>query len=266
MTVDLGLSLRHRVQLAMHNIVARTGIDGLRPVRVARDGDGFCLSTTGHNLHVPSALLWRDYRRGWAARMDRLALEFGLSGPFKLAPGDQVIDIGANVGDFALLVQGQGARVLSIDGDPVVVACLEHNTDGHKGIVSDCAILWKTAARLNFYSAPGRADSSIFVPPGDGVVAFTAQADTLDAVVARHELGEIALLKMDAEGAEPEVLEGAAKTLARTRAVAIDTGPERNGQETGDACETILRAAGFTILPPPATKRRMTFALRADKG
>lgn len=264
MTDDLGLSLRHRAQLALHNVVARTGIDGLRPVHLRRDGDGFCLTTTGHALHVPSALLWRDYRRGWTARMDRLSQEFGLAGPFALQAGDQVIDIGANVGDFALLAQSHGARVLSIDGDPAVIACLRRNIADRTKITDECAILWKEATGLTFYSAPGRADSSIFVPPGNGVAAFTTQADTLDAVVARHGLGDIALLKMDAEGAEPEVLQGATATLARTRQVAIDTGPERNGAETGAACAEILRDAGFTLLPSPDTKRRMTFAIRAD--
>lgn len=262
MPAELDLRPRDRWHLALHNLLARTGIDGWHPVEVRRDGDAFVLTSTGHALRVPSALLWRSYRRGWAARMARLAAEFGLDGTFRLSPGDQVLDIGANVGDFALLAAQSGARVLCIDGDPTVVACLRDNVAPHPGIATDCAILWNEACELTFYSAPGRADSSIFLPPGTGVAAFTAQAQTLDAVVARHGLGDIALLKMDAEGAEPEVLQGAAAVLARTRHVAIDTGPERNGEETGEACAAILRAAGFTLLPPPATKRRMTLATR----
>lgn len=258
----LDLRLRDRAHLALHNLVARTGLGGLKPVEVSRDGRQFDLSMQGHRLRVPSALLWRSYRRGWDARMQRLAAEFGLDGTFALARGDTVIDIGANVGDFALLAAGQGAQVLCLDGDPVVVACLNTNTAAIPDITTDCAILWKEACELTFYSAPGKADSSIFLPPGEGVAAFTAQAQTLDAVATRHGLGDIALLKMDAEGAEPEVLQGATEVLARTRHVAIDTGPERNGAETGVECADILRAAGFTLLSPPNTKRRMTFASR----
>lgn len=256
------LRLRDRVHLALHNVVSQTGLGGLRPVRVSRNGLQFDLDIQGHRLRVPSALLWRSYRRGWTARMQRLAAEFGLDGTFTLTPGDTVIDIGANVGDFALLAAGKGAQVLCLDGDPVVVECLNANTAKLPQIATDCVILWKEACELTFYSAPGKADSSIFLPPGEGVAAFTAQAQTLDAVVARHGLGEIALLKMDAEGAEPEVLQGATEVLKRTRHVAIDTGPERNGAETGAECAEILRAAGFTLLPAPATKRRMTFASR----
>lgn len=264
MTDTLDLRPRDRWHLALHNLLSRTGADGLKPVSVRRDGDAFILSTTGHDLRVPSALLWRSYRRGWDARMKRLSAEFGLDGTFAIAPGEQVIDIGANVGDFALLAVQSGAHVLCIDGDPTVVACLQRNVAPHAGVSTECAILWNEACELTFYSAPGRADSSIFLPPGDGVAAFSAQATTLDAVAAAHGLGPVALLKMDAEGAEPEVLQGATEVLARTRHVAIDTGPERNGEETGEACAAILRAAGFTLLPPPATKRRMTLATRAD--
>lgn len=263
MSNTLNLRPKDYLHFRLHNIVARFGLGGLRPVSVTRNRDDFTLSTQGHSLHVPSALLWRSYRRGWDARMQRLAAEFGLDGTFNLSPGDTVIDVGANVGDFALLAAQSGAKVLCLDGDPVVVACLNKNIAAYPDITSDCAILWKEACALTFYSAPGKADSSIFLPPGEGVAAFTAQAQTLDAVAARHGLGEIALFKMDAEGAEPEVLQGATQVLARTRHVAIDTGPERNGEETGEACAEILRASGFTLLPSPTTKRRMTFATRA---
>lgn len=263
MSTDLDLRFRDRLHLWVHNLVARSGIDGLQPVTVTRDNDRFVLGMAGHRLIVPSALLWRSYRRGWAARTKRLAVEFGLDGTFPVGPGDTVIDIGANVGDFALLANSLGARVLCIDGDPVVVDCLRQNVAKHPRITAETAILWKDASQVTFYSAPGRADSSIFLPPGDGVVAFKAQAQTLDALAARHNLTQITLLKMDAEGAEPEVLEGAKDVLLRTRHVAIDTGPERNGEETAEACIKILRAAGFSVLPAPATKRRMTFATRA---
>lgn len=262
MSHDLDLRYRDRLHLALHNIVAQTGIGGLRPVAIKRDGAHFELRTQGHVLRVPSALLWRSYRRGWDARMRRLATEFGLDGPFRLAPGDMVIDIGANVGDFALLAAQSGAKVLCLDGDPVVVECLNANVARQRDIQTDCVILWKEACELTFYSAPGKADSSIFMPPGEGVAAFAAQAQTLDDVAARHGLGPVFLLKMDAEGAEPEVLQGATDVLKRTTHVAIDTGPERNGAETGEACAEILQSLGFTLLPAPATKRRMTFASR----
>lgn len=261
---DLGLRFRHRLQLRLHNLLARSGIDGLRPVALRRDGDAFVLETTGHSMRVPSALIWRSYRRGWAVRQARLAAEFGLGDPFRVGPGDTVIDIGANVGDFAITAAEAGATVLAIDGDPKVFDCLRHNTAGTSAIHPECAILWKEEGMVTFYSAPDRADSSIFLPPGEAVTQFSAQATTLDALARKHEIGEVALLKMDAEGAEPEVLQGARTVLARTRHVAIDTGPERNGEETGAACTEILQEHGFHIIRPSNTARKITMATRAS--
>lgn len=259
---DLGLSFRHSLQLLVHNLVARTGIDGLRPVRLRRSGETFVLETTGHSMRVPAALIWRSYRRGWPRRQQRLAAEFGLGDPLAVAKGETVIDIGANVGDFAITAAQAGARVFAFDGDPVVVDCLKANTAACEQIVAACAILWCEETEITFYSAPGRADSSIFVPPGEAVPSFRAQATTLDALAAKYGIGDVALLKMDAEGAEPEVLMGGKDVLRRTRSVAIDTGPERDGEETGEACEEILRSCGFTILRSNTPARKITMASR----
>lgn len=50
------LSPPDRRHLGSHNPRARTGVDGLEPVGVQRDGDAFIRSTTGHEMRVPSAL------------------------------------------------------------------------------------------------------------------------------------------------------------------------------------------------------------------
>lgn len=263
MTDPLSLTPTQRLHLAVHNLLSRTGVDGLHPLRLERGTDTVTLETTGHKVVLPAALLWRSYRRGWPARLQRLATEFGMGTPFAVGPGDTVIDIGANVGDFALAAVGMGAQVLAIDGDPTVIACLQRNIAGRTDIDVECAILWKDASEVVFYSAPGRADSSIFLPPGEGIPSFRAQATTLDLIADARGIGEVALLKMDAEGAEPEVLQGAAGVLARTRAVAIDTGPERNGATTTAACEAILEASGFRIVRDYPGKRIVTMAVRA---
>jgi hypothetical protein len=69
---------------------------------------------------------------------------------------------------------------------------------------------------------------------------------TLDGLAATLGIGEVAFVKADAEGAEPEVLTGATETLGRTRYIAIDCGPERKGERTFDACSAILAGLGFS--------------------
>ena len=69
--------------------------------------------------------------------------------------------------------------------------------------------------------------------------------ERLDNIDLRS-LGSHPMLKMDAEGHEPEVLLGAGSTLTRFAYVAIDTGPERQGKPTTDAVRAILDQGGFS--------------------
>jgi FkbM family methyltransferase len=82
----------------------------------------------------------------------------------------------------------------------------------------------------------------------------------LDDYTRRHAIEQIAFLKIDCEGMELDVLEGAAEALRRTARVAMEThGPERHA-----ASAEMLRAAGFRIDDEsPAGATGMLFASRA---
>jgi hypothetical protein len=81
----------------------------------------------------------------------------------------------------------------------------------------------------------------------------------LDEVAARRGLGPVALLKIDAEGMEVDILDGAAAVLACTAQVIVEThGPERHR-----ATVARLAGAGFaidTVEASPATA--LVFASR----
>ena len=46
---------------------------------------------------------------------------------FDISPGDSVVDVGANVGAFAVLAASRGARVTAYEPHPETFAYLEHN-------------------------------------------------------------------------------------------------------------------------------------------
>ena len=163
-----------------------------------------------------------------------------------------------------IIAAARGARVFAIEGDPRVFACLSRNIAGTPGITAENALIWKTEEPLTFYSEPRKADSSIFKPISDETVqAITLPATTLDRLAERHGIDRVDLLKCDAEGAEPEVIEGGRALLARTRQVAFDTGAERMGQETSDDVERLLKDLGFTVSHEIRRRRKITFGIRA---
>ena len=60
----------------------------------------------------------------------------------------------------------------------------------------------------------------------------------------------IKLIKLEAEGAEPEVLKGASKTLRRTHYISIDCGPERGLEQEAVLMPVLenLKQFGFEII------------------
>lgn len=261
---SLGLSGLKRAHLIAHNALTSLGFFAHRPVEIRAAGDAFVVTSEGREIWVPAAIRWRMYRRGWANRLGRLRQNFGIPDHARIGPGDHVIDIGANVGEFALACAALGARVDSIEGDPKVFACLTRNIADQTAITAHQTVVWHSEEDLVFYSAPSEADSSLIADANDPrYQPIRVHAVPLDLLAAQGGWGEIALLKCDAEGAEPEVLRGATATLARTRAVAIDTGPERMGEETHEPVAAILTAAGFRVFREIRKGRKITFGLRA---
>ena len=260
----MDLRFSQRVNLFGHNVRSAFGIAGRKSIRLKQIGDIYRLRSEGKDFFVPSATRWRMYRFGLAERLKHLARDYGFD-QFGGAvdSNSTVIDIGANVGEFSLGAAQLGAKVIAIDADPIIFECLSRNLGAAENVTLINCALWFETAELTFYSEPRRADSSFFNPGTvENAKEIIVQAKPLDMVLADMNLTSVDYLKCDAEGAEPEVLRGAAKTLAITKVIAIDTGPEREGQRTDEDCEEILTAAGFVVQHQNIKGRAMTFGLR----
>lgn len=261
MTLDL--STKQRLDLITSNFAARMGLDRRVVVSLGERDGLYLVDFDGMTLALPTAKRWHRYKRGWRPRGDRMLFQFGVGEVAKISDGDTVIDIGANVGEFSIAVAKLGATVHAIEGDPLVFRCLEANMRAHPGVTTHEAVVWNEETDLTFYSEPTDANSSIF-RPDEGVEStpLTVQATTLDALAERLNIGEVSLLKCDAEGAEPEVIKGGEKLLSRVRVCAFDTGDERMGEETSDDCEALLKDLGFRVFHDRRPNRKITFGVR----
>ncbi len=254
------LPFKIRWKLARQDVLAALSIAGHRRVEIHPHALGAEIRVADGRIVVPSPWRWKLYRKGWEARLDQLAAEYGVPRHVRLGPESIVVDVGANAGEFAHISTRTGARAYCLEPDDAVRDCLAENIRTLSKASAHNALLWKEETEIAFASIPEHADSSVFAG-GDAPTAMR-QATTLDRFCADHGIGHIDLLKCDAEGAEPEVLEGAAAMLARTRAVAIDTGAERHGARTHEAVRAVLEDHGFHVIDEAVGKRLMTYGLR----
>ena len=134
-----------------------------------------------------------------------------------------VIDVGANIGDTALLLArfAPGTRVLCIEGDRRFIPDLTVNTSQIRNVTIAEAIL---ADRT--YTAHGQF-TSLARQGGTAHITLDQSGDALEMQTLDHVLGrypEFAspdVIKVDTDGFDPAILRGAACTLRTARPVAF---------------------------------------------
>ena len=243
-----GLTPTERFKLVLNLCYAMVGYQCRVPLRL-REVDGYCrISTPDGSIFRVSPESWRLYNRGGLeGRLRNLDAQYRFSA--LAPPPGPLLDVGAHVGEFSLLALNRGRTVYAVEPDPDALACLRRNLAGRVSLTIIDALVWNAEEELSFNLAAAQADSSVFAAAWTtGVVR--RRATTLDRLAEDWGIDGLAFLKCDAEGAEPEVLEGGRELLRRTARIAVDTGPERDGNRTSDACEALLRDAGFAVRTP----------------
>lgn len=154
-----------------------------------------------------------------------------------LKPDDLVLDCGANVGKISTLLAGTGARVLAYEPDPFAFAELTKacgdlpNVTLHNAAVGATAGSIRLMRASNFEDNPtGASVKSTIVGGGrmidesDGIeVALLSFPDLVRDLTVNGN--EIALVKMDIEGAELDILEALETEglFGRIRCLVVET-------------------------------------------
>ena len=150
---------------------------------------------------------------------------------FQVKPGDVVVDVGAHIGHYTLMAARYASRVVAVEPEPSNFSALVSNIrlNSYSNVIAICAALSDQNRKLPLHvAALGNMGSSSLEPEpvGQGTESkrgtVEVQCDTLDSIVARLHLDAIDWLKIDVEGHEIPVLEGAQETLARVKNVILE--------------------------------------------
>jgi FkbM family methyltransferase len=161
--------------------------------------------------------------------------------------GWNVLDCGANIGMFSLRAARAGcAQILALEPDPETFGRLALNLErnGATAVIplrlaaghATC----RAAFERNAVSTLGQLVSSDH-REASASSRIVVEVTTLACLFDRYSLGNVHLLKLDVEGAECDVLEGARPVLGRIERIVM----EYHGAERLAGCERLLRQYGF---------------------
>jgi len=163
-------------------------------------------------------------------------------------PGAVVYDIGANVGAYALIAASRGAHVVAVEPTHQNLYSLHENILLN-GLDERFTVLPLLLGNREGYARFSVRDSSFGASRG-----FTSGGEkagkaylvmTLDRTLELFSLPSPTAIKIDIDGAEVELLEGASRTLGgdELRSVLIET-----EEANTEAVKVRLQKAGFTLM------------------
>lgn len=167
----------------------------------------------------------------------------------RLKPGDDFVDVGANIGYFSVLgssLVGPNGKVVAVEASPT-----SHRRLLEHGRMNGCANLRAVNAAasdkdgtLKLVQAStrnvGAASAVPYSGPAESV--FEVDARPLTRLLSAEELEQARVIKIDVEGAEGAVVRGLRSAFDRLRPdveVVVEVTPERM-RALGDSAEELL--------------------------
>lgn len=214
------------------------------------------LNDPKYNLYISRRNRLGLYSMGIDYRLKELANQY-LIHEIKFSEKDIIVDCGANIGEFSFYINNKyNSKIIAFEPDKIEFNVLLKNLNGQK--LYNSALSNKNGV-VEFFLDNKTADSSIFFSNEKECVEV--QSFTLDSVIQDNNLDNVKLLKLEAEGAEPEVLNGALNSLKFIEYITADCGAERglNNETTIREVTNILYDNNFELINTSSFRNILLF-------
>lgn len=193
-----------------------------------------------------------NYQQGIDNRLKQVCGTYGIDKTIiKKINGRVVVDIGANIGEFSIALREHYlhlGKIICIEPDPWDFSTLKKNADLFDFLYLNCAI--GTENKTGFLSDDNfDANSRLLLEHEDTESAQLVEVKTLNKVLSEFKIDQIGLVKIEAEGFEPEILLGIDFSTINIQFFVIDCGPERppNNSNTVVFCVNYLKKFGYEL-------------------
>jgi FkbM family methyltransferase len=225
--------LPHKLRASLDRALTRLGF---RYKRVRVNGHNIVMRRTSWDEGVVHCVLIRqDYTPPW----------------FSIEPGDTVIDIGGNIGCFAVLAAKRARRgrvlVFEPESENYRLLCRNVQANHLSNVQAEHAAVAGRPGTITLFKAPhGPLHTTIPKRLGDAAESEVVTAVTLADIFDRYRVSTCNFLKLDCESAEYEILYNTpAEYLRRIDKIALEYHAQRDKQRTAGKLVAFLEAHGF---------------------
>lgn len=159
---------------------------------------------------------------------------------------DVVVDVGAYIGGFSMVAAESAAVVLAVEPTAATDNILKSNVAEYPNIEVVPKAAWHERDTLEINQSYHPSENSqLEVDSYEKGQTFSVEADTVPNIARNLGYKKIDFLKIEAEGVEPEILEGALDDGMHIQKIAIDTSAERDGKTSGEEVRHLLEENGY---------------------
>lgn len=169
-------------------------------------------------------------------------------------PLRNVVDIGANVGFFSLMMRDlfPTISIFAIEPVPNIFHCLKNNLSPYGAKMFCLAFSDRVGQESMKFNELESSRSQIITGPsvknsGNNGVIVNVPTTTLDKFCLENNIEYIDFLKIDTEGFESHVLKGGQNILSRTRYLHIEINVEGNENYTFSEINSLLFSENFNF-------------------
>lgn len=178
---------------------------------------------------------------------------------------DVVLDVGAHVGAFSVMIGKKMNKglVISFEPNPAIYQLLKLNVylNGLRNVVPVNVAVADYCGKAEL-SVLGNPAAGYLSPDVSGAKTFKVQVRTIDDFCLERGIDRVAFIKIHAEGSEIAILKGARNILAdKNLSVVISSSRLRSSNIKSEICEHLLDM-GFKVMIGGSPSHPMLYACK----
>lgn len=172
-------------------------------------------------------------------------------GGFNITPtaSDTVIEAGVHRGRDTATFAKLAKQVFAFEPSPRNYKKAKDNLKSFDNVTLINEGLWNEPDHLEIKYGAGGGDDGFLEPDtreGAEPVSENIPVNTVENYVEELDIDGVDFLKIEAEGAEPEIIKGIGNLQIRN--IAVNCGEERDGEPTGEEVMQLLQPLGYELV------------------